>query len=92
MVRGKQAMTINSDPTKIIEAAEQPTAVKIVYTNWRDEIAIRRIIPCANGLRFGSNEWHTKPQWLLRAIDRDKQEIREFAMSSIDSWSPDNDD
>lgn len=60
--------------------------VDIQYTNYRGETATRRIIPDERGLRFGANQWHTEPQWLLAAWDVDKQAYREFAMSGIMSW------
>lgn len=52
--------------------------VKVQYTNWRGETAIRNILPVS--LRFGSTEWHPEPQWLLLAKDVDKGEDREFAL------------
>jgi hypothetical protein len=47
--------------------ADQPVTVR--YTNWRGETAIRRLI--LGDVRFGSNEWHPDPTWLIRAFDVD---------------------
>jgi predicted DNA-binding transcriptional regulator YafY len=58
--------------------------VVIDYTNWRGHRAERRIRPL--DLRFGSSQWHLTDQWLLHALDVDKDEIREFAMRDIHSW------
>lgn len=61
-------------------------AVSILYVNYRGEEAIRHVIPYENGLRFGANEWHKEPQYLLRVYDLDKREDREFAMSGVKMW------
>jgi hypothetical protein len=61
--------------------------VTIDYTNWRGERAIRRVKPVR--IRFGSNEWHREPQWLLYAVDVEKRALRAFALCSIHSWSSD---
>lgn len=58
--------------------------VVIDYTNHRGERAERRIRPLE--VKFKTTEWHPEPQWLLRAFDIDKQELREFAMKDIHSW------
>jgi predicted DNA-binding transcriptional regulator YafY len=58
--------------------------VVIDYTNWRGERAHRRIIPL--GVSFTSNEWHPTPQWLLLAIDVEKDAERTFAMCSIHAF------
>ena len=41
----------------------EATSVKICYTNYRGETAIREITP--KTIHFGSTEWHPEPQWLL---------------------------
>ena len=58
--------------------------VTIVYTNYREETAERRIVP--ERIWFGTTEWHPEPQWLLDAIDLDKNVERSFAMKDIASW------
>ncbi|MFH1591930.1 MAG: WYL domain-containing protein [Candidatus Woesearchaeota archaeon] len=58
--------------------------VKIVYTNWRGETGIRRIIP--KEIIFTSNEWHKEKQWCLVAYDPDKKADRTFALKDIKSW------
>lgn len=59
-------------------------AVKIVYTNYRHQTAVRTIIP--ERVWFGSTEWHPEPQWLLDALDVEKGERRSFAMTDIRCW------
>jgi len=59
--------------------------VSFNYKNYKGELSIRKVKPM--GVYFGSNEWHPKPQWLLRAFDVDKQAERSFAMQDISNWS-----
>lgn len=60
--------------------------VIITYTNWRGETGERQIVPIE--LWYGSTEWHSEPQWLLKALDVEKQAERDFAMADIASWKP----
>ncbi|RJQ21470.1 hypothetical protein C4580_02235 [Candidatus Woesearchaeota archaeon] len=59
--------------------------VKILYTNYRGETAIRTIEP--KELIFAENEYHKPAQWLLVAHDLDKNAERTFAMKDIKSWT-----
>lgn len=59
-------------------------SVRIVYTNYRGETAIRSIVP--DRIHFASTEWHPDPQWLLDAFDLEKNAIRSFAMKDIRAW------
>ena len=63
---------------------EKEKTVKILYTNYRSETAIREIIP--EKIWFGETEWHPEPQWLLDAFDVEKKASRSFAMKDIKSW------
>ncbi|MEW6621009.1 MAG: hypothetical protein AB1422_17040 [bacterium] len=58
--------------------------VSILYTNYRGETAIRKIIP--NKIWFGKTDWHPENQWLLDAFDIDKNAERSFALKNIKSW------
>jgi hypothetical protein len=58
--------------------------VTIDYTNYRNVRSFRRIIPLK--IVFESNEFHPQKQYLLHAIDYDKNERRTFAMKDIHSW------
>lgn len=64
-----------SDPREI---------VTIDYTNWRGERSKRRIRPMS--IAFANSRWHPSTQWILEAVDIEKGEMREFAMSDIHSW------
>lgn len=55
--------------------------LRIGYTNWRGEYAVRRIRPST--LWFGTTEWHPEAQWFLKARDLDKNKDRDFALKDI---------
>lgn len=59
-------------------------SAKIIYTNWKNETSERHIIPIE--IWFGSTEWHKEVQWLLKAMDVDKNEERDFALKDIKEW------
>jgi predicted DNA-binding transcriptional regulator YafY len=61
--------------------------VRIVYRNYRGEVAKRRIIP--GRIWFGGTEWHPEPQWLLDAVDLEKGATRSFALRDIVDFDPD---
>ena len=56
-------------------------ALTVVYTNHRGVTAIRRIWPIA--IWYGSNQWHPEMQWLLKAVDMDNGEERDFAFAKM---------
>lgn len=58
--------------------------VEIDYTNHRGERGVRRIKPLQ--MLFGHSQWHQGPQWLLDAMDLDKNAPRTFAMKDIHGW------
>ncbi|WP_287310864.1 hypothetical protein [Mesorhizobium sp.] len=61
-----------------VEATEPLT---FHYKNYRGEHSERRVLP--RGFRFGTSEFHPKPQWLLIAYDLDKKALREFSFEEI---------
>ncbi len=58
--------------------------IKICYTNYKGETAIRQIIPLQ--IWYGSTEYHPEEQWLLEAYDVDKQASRSFSLKDIRAW------
>lgn len=58
--------------------------VHIDYTNWRNERAWRLIEPVS--IYYGHTPWHLKDQWLLKAVDLNTGEERDFALSGIHEW------
>lgn len=63
------------------------TIVEIDYTNYRGERKVRRIQPVGT-IKFESTNWHHEKQWVLQALDLEKNEMRSFAMKDIHSWAP----
>jgi predicted DNA-binding transcriptional regulator YafY len=62
--------------------------VQIIYTNWKGETAKRIIKPIE--LWYGATEFHPEEQWLLRALDIEKNDERNFAMKDIKEWKAEN--
>lgn len=58
--------------------------VEIIYTNWKNVKAKRIIRPIE--VWFGKTEYHPEDQWLLKALDVEKDEERDFAMKDIEDW------
>lgn len=63
---------------------EENKKVKILYTNWKGETRYRNIIP--KSIEFKSTEWHKEEQWILNALDVDKNAQRAFAIKDIKEW------
>ena len=61
-----------------------PKQISICYTNYRGETSIRKIIPLK--IWFGKTDWHKEEQWLLDAIDVEKNVERSFALKDIKAW------
>jgi predicted DNA-binding transcriptional regulator YafY len=55
--------------------------LEFTYKNYKHEWSVRKVIPSM--FYFGSNEWHPKPQWFLRAFDTEKGAMRDFAFNDI---------
>jgi hypothetical protein len=64
-----------------------PHSLSFNYKNYRGEVDMRTVHPIK--LWHGSTEYHTEPQWLLKAYDPTKGDERDFAMTDIvgeDRW------
>jgi len=59
--------------------------VEILYTNYKGETRLRNIIPI--NIEFKSTTWHKEEQWILNAIDVEKNEERGFAIKDIKLWN-----
>lgn len=62
-------------------------AAKLLYVNYKEEPSYRYVMLYENGVRYGTNEWHKTPQYLLRVYDIEKNADREFAMKDIKEWA-----
>ena len=63
---------------------EDEKKIKILYTNWKNETRYRTIIQIS--IEFKSTEWHKETQWILNAIDVEKNAQRAFAIKDIKEW------
>ena len=59
--------------------------VEILYTNWKGETRTRKILPI--NIEFKSTNWHKDAQWILNAIDIEKDAERGFALKDIKNWT-----
>lgn len=59
-------------------------AVRIWYKNHRGVERSRKIRPIS--FEFRATKWHSEPQWILMAMDLEKNQIRYFAMKDIHEW------
>lgn len=66
------------------KTTDMEKVVRILYTNYRHETAVRTIIP--ERIWYGPTSWHPEQQWLLDAFDVEKRERRSFAVADIKSW------
>ena len=55
--------------------------LRFTYTNYRGEVAERRIHP--QRIYFGNTPWHPDTQWLMEAYDLDRKEMRDFALRDM---------
>lgn len=68
----------------VLGTKEAKHPIKVRYTNYRGETAIRTIIP----LRFyvGATQYHPKEQWLLEVWDVERDALRVYALKDISQW------
>ena len=55
--------------------------LKFDYINWEGKQAVRTVKPIK--IWFGKTKWHPKEQWLLKALDLEKNEERDFSLKDI---------
>ncbi len=58
-----------------------PAEIEFDYVNWKGVKGKRKAL--ITSYHYGSNEWHKEEQWLMRASDYDKDEVRYFAMKDM---------
>jgi predicted DNA-binding transcriptional regulator YafY len=79
--KGFLMATETLDTSKNQGTVEAPNAISLVYTNYRGETSVRRVIP--QRIWFGATDWHPENQWMLDAVDVDKDAERSFALKDI---------
>lgn len=55
--------------------------IRFEYRNWQGVVATRRARVIS--LVYGVTEWHPEPQWLLEAVDLEKDLVRLFALQHM---------
>ncbi|MDA1675496.1 MULTISPECIES: hypothetical protein [Bacillus cereus group] len=68
--------------TKYFEL-EKNDVIEFDYINWKGEKGKRKAL--VRSVVWGSNEWHKEQQFLLRAIDMEKNDVRYFALKDMDN-------
>lgn len=58
--------------------------IKVRYTNYRGEMAVRTIVPIS--FYFGSTEYHKEEQWLVKLWDVERDAERIYALKEITEW------
>jgi predicted DNA-binding transcriptional regulator YafY len=69
---------------EMTETHSSEKTVAILYTNYRGETAVRRIVP--KRIWFGKTDWHPEEQWILDALDVEKGADRGFALKDVKAW------
>lgn len=67
-----------------MKSATERSTLEFIYVNHRGEKLRRRAVPLGSGLEFKATAYHPEAQWILRAFDLDKQEVRDFALRDCD--------
>lgn len=60
---------------------QQEKTLTFEYINWEGKQAIRTVKPIQ--LWYGSTQWHPQEGWLLKALDIEKNEERDFSVTDI---------
>ena len=69
---------------EVVTAQMNSNPIKVRYTNYRGETAVRTIIPIK--FLFGSNEYHKDEQWLIELYDVERKAMRVYALKEITQW------
>lgn len=67
-----------------IPAAFLNHPIKVRYTNYRGETAVRTIVPLK--FEFGKTDYHPHDQWLVVVWDVDRNAQRLYALKDISQW------
>lgn len=84
MKQDRQPQTTQPEPSSY-PLAVVTKRTSFTYLNWRKEVARRTVRPIC--IWFGATEWHPEQQWFMRAVDLEKDQIRDFAMKDMSDVS-----
>lgn len=68
-------------PDNALLSITGPRKVSFSYKNYKGEFRRRKAIML--GVYWGSNQWHTEPQWLVKGQDLEKNAVRTYALRDI---------
>ncbi len=86
VVMGALNMHMRSDEIQraAIPASRLNNPIKVQYTNYRGETAVRTIVPLS--FEFGRTDYHPHEQWLVKVWDVDRNAERLYALKDISKW------
>ena len=85
--KGESMELCKNETMKSHPAVITGRAVKVVYRNYRGEIATRSIVPLE--VYWGQTEFHPHDQWLLKVWDVEKDAERIYAFKDIQKFDAD---
>ncbi|MGH0004115.1 hypothetical protein ACQU0X_28925 [Pseudovibrio ascidiaceicola] len=65
----------------LLLALKEPVTFRCEYRNWRGEVSDRCLTP--QEVWYGSTEWHPEAGLMLKAIDHDKGQVRDFCIADF---------
>lgn len=71
-------------PPQQLGQKELANPIKVKYTNYRGEAAVRTIVPIR--FYFGKTEYHPEEQWLVELWDIERGAIRIYALKEVTQW------
>lgn len=77
----RAASIMNSKQAMDVGLREDSRAISFVYRNWKGEVRERKVVPLE--FVFGCDNYHRNQQWLMHAIDCEKNARRTFAFEDI---------
>lgn len=76
-----QAIDADGNPTRFDAADFDLAPSRFRYRNHAGQVADR--IAAIKGLRYGTDDYHKEPGWLLDAYDYERHAVRTFAVSGL---------
>ena len=89
LITGECFMNAYNDKVSTTSVSTPPSLhlnhpIKVRYTNYRGETAVRTIVPME--VYVGKTEYHPHEQWLLKVWDVEKGAERIYALKDISQW------
>ena len=85
-ILGSKIVSLASKMRYIRNAIKEGRTLKFEYVNWEGKQATRNVKPII--MYYGNNKYHRTDQYLLKAIDLDKNAERNFSVKDILGFYP----